>query len=351
MSVFDRADFDAHEQVVFASDAESGLRAIIAIHDTSLGPALGGCRMWTYASHGEAIRDALRLSRGMTYKAALAGLPLGGGKSVILGDAKQDKTPALMRAMGQAVDRLAGRYTIAEDVGTTVDDMVAIAGQTRHVVGLPRDKGGSGDPSPSTAYGVFLGIRAALAERSIHKMDGVRVAVQGLGNVGWQLCRRLHEAGARLIVADIDQGRVDRAIKAFGAEQAAPDCIHAAEAEVYAPCALGATVNVQSIPEIKANIIAGSANNQLATAQDGERLAAREILYVPDYAINAGGLIQVAGERFGDDAAATKRRLEAIETTVREIFEMARNRGITTAEAADRVAEKRFTPHGAALAA
>lgn len=351
MPIFDCVDFDAHEQVVLASDAATGLRAIIAIHDTTLGPALGGCRMWPYPDEDAAVRDALRLSRGMTYKSALAGLPLGGGKSVILGDPRRDKTPDLMRAMGQAVERLAGRYVVAEDVGMSVDDMAAVRDRTRHVVGLPPRLGGRGDPSPSTARGVLAGMRAALAHRGVAGFDGVTVAVQGLGHVGWNVCQLLHQAGADLVVADLDQTVVEKACQRFGARAGDAATIHAANADIYAPCALGATLNETTIPDLKAGIVAGSANNQLATPDDADRLSQRDILYIPDYLLNAGGLIQVAGDYLGSDTADVDRRVDAIGATVAEILDLADRDGVSPAVAADRLAERKVKPHRGALAA
>lgn len=352
MSVFDMADFDNHEQVVYCSDPETGLRAIIAIHDTSRGPALGGCRMWAYPNEHAALHDVLRLSRGMTYKSALAGLDLGGGKSVIIGDPKSDKTAELMRAMGRAVERLAGRYIVAEDVGTTVEDMAEIHKETDHVSGLPIESGGTGDPSPATAYGVYLGMKAA-AEHAGWS-DGLRgrvVAVQGLGSVGMHLCRYLAEAGARLIVADLNKTAVANAVREFGATEVAPDHIYSVEADVYAPCALGGTVNDRTILLLKAKIIAGSANNPLATADHGAILHQRGILYAPDYVINAGGLIKVAEAKLGHDASATRRRIDGIVEVTRQILERADAQNVATNIAADRIAEERFCPHQSAMAA
>ncbi|MEQ9811490.1 MAG: Glu/Leu/Phe/Val dehydrogenase dimerization domain-containing protein [Azospirillaceae bacterium] len=352
MAVFDQTDFDAHEQLVFASDVETGLRAIIAIHDTTRGPALGGCRMWAYASEQDAIRDALRLSRGMTYKAAISDLPLGGGKSVIIGDARRHKTPAMMRAMGAAVERLAGRYIVAEDVGTSVEDMAEIARTTGHVVGLDTSASGTGDPSPATAFGVFRGLEAAIAfSDAVDTLQGATVAVQGLGHVGYHLCRYLAEAGARLIVTDIHQQAIDRVVKAFGARAVAADAIYDVEADVYAPCALGATINNTTINRLRVKIVAGSANNQLATPSHGEALRRRGILYAPDYVINAGGLMNVAAERFGYGADATWARIAAIHDTTLSILERARRDGIPSSDAADRIAEERFRSHRQALAA
>ncbi|KZD10289.1 Glu/Leu/Phe/Val dehydrogenase dimerization domain-containing protein [Oceanibaculum pacificum] len=344
MPIFTAPDFDNHEQVVFCNDAETGLKAIIAIHDTTRGPSLGGCRMWPYASEAAAVTDALRLSRGMTYKSALAGLPLGGGKSVIIGDAKTQKSPALFRAFGRFVDSLGGRYIAAEDVGTGVADIEAMRQVTRHVAGTA---GGSGDPSPVTAYGVFQGIRAAAkAKLGRDDLAGLRVAVQGLGHVGLDLARQLYEAGAALIVADIDLDRIARATTAYRAEAMPADRIHAADVDIFAPCALGAILNDATIPEIKAGIIAGAANNQLAEERHGAALMKRGILYAPDYAINAGGIINIHHESAGKyDRAAALRQVEGIYDTLLEIFARAAAEGIPTSDAADRVAETRFGKH------
>ncbi len=284
--LFTHPDFDDHEQVVFARDAAAGLTAILAVHNTTLGPALGGCRIWKYASEEEAVADALRLSRGMTYKAALAGLALGGGKSVILADAQTEKTPAMMRAMGRAVERLGGRYIVAEDVGATVADMDEIARETAHVSGTSATVG---DPSPWTARGVFLAMQAAARYRWGSGLEGRVVSVTGLGHVGANLCRHLAGAGARLVVSDIRGEAVRRVAEETGAAAIEPEAAHAADADIFSPCALGAGLNARTIPEIRAELVCGAANNQLATAEDGERLAARGILYAPDYLANAGG--------------------------------------------------------------
>ncbi len=340
MGVFDAAEFDDHERVVFCRDPGAGLRAIIAVHSTVLGPALGGCRMWPYDSEADALTDALRLSQAMTYKHALAGTGQGGGKAVIMGDAKTDKTPALMRAMGSAVDALGGRYIVAEDVGTSVEDMAVVREVTRHVAGVA--EGGSGDPSPITAYGVLCGIKAAVSHKlGRDDLAGVGVAVQGLGNVGYALSALLHEAGARLHVADIDGAAVARAAEEFGAATAEPEMIHAAPVDVFAPCALGGVLNDRTIPEIAAPIVAGAANNQLDEDGDGAALAARGILYAPDYAINAGGIINIAFE--GDyDRDLAMRRTEGIHDTLIEIFRRADAEGVPTNQVADRLAVERI---------
>ena len=342
MTVFDSAAFDQHEQVVFASDPATGLRAIIAIHDTRRGPALGGCRYWHYPDEAAALTDVLRLSRGMTYKAAMADLPLGGGKSVLLADPNRPKTPELMQALGRAVDRLCGRYVVAEDVGTSPADMEQVRTQTRHVAGLA---GLSGDPSPATAYGVWRGIHAAVNHRlRRNTLDGLCVAVQGLGHVGYHLCRHLHAEGARLIVADIRAESVERAADEFGATPVSCDAIYGAEADVFAPCALGAVINDATLPRLAVSVVAGSANNQLAEDRHGAMLAERGILYAPDYVINAGGVINVHYERTegGYDRAAAYRHVGRIEETLADLFARAAREGVPPHLAADRMARERL---------
>jgi leucine dehydrogenase len=340
MNVFGHEEFDGHEQVVFCHDAEAGLRAIIAIHNTNLGPALGGCRMWAYPDEAAALEDALRLSRGMTYKAAMANLPLGGGKSVILGDAGRDKTPELMVAFGRQVGWLGRRYITAEDVGTGVADMDAIKTVTDHVVGVT---GGAGDPSNSTAHGVFIGIEACVRHvLGRHSAEGLHVAVQGAGHVGRFLCEYLAKAGARLSIADIDQAAVARVADDLGATAVAPDDIYAVDCDVFAPCALGAVINDASIDRLKARIVAGSANNVLDEERHGEALRRRGILYAPDYVINAGGLIDVARFACGFDIDEGRRKLHQIDDTLTEIFVRADSEGRATSDVADAIAEERF---------
>jgi leucine dehydrogenase len=347
MTVFAARDFFAHEQIVFAHDAATGLKAIIAIHSTQLGPSLGGCRMWPYASEAEAVTDALRLSKGMSYKSALAGLPLGGGKSVIIGDSRSQKTPELMQAMGRAVERLAGRYIIAEDVGTSTPDMSEIRKFTKSVVGLSAEQGGSGDPSPATAWGCFLGLKQAVKHQlKTEDLKGLRVAVQGLGNVGQHLCQLLHEAGAKLIVADIRPESVQKMTAAYGATAVTADAITSVAADVFAPCALGAIINDASLTGLKCTIIAGSANNQLAEARHGQALLERGILYCPDYAINAGGVINVGYEYLSGTGGYNREKAYAhigkIAGTMQTIFDLAAQQGIPTSVAADRLAEERL---------
>ncbi|WP_207478191.1 Glu/Leu/Phe/Val family dehydrogenase [Arenibaculum pallidiluteum] len=338
--VFEKLDFDGHEQVAFVTDRQTGLRAVIAIHDTARGPALGGCRMWRYGSEDEAVRDVLRLSRGMSYKNALADLPFGGGKSVILGCPRTGKTPALMAAMGRAVERLCGRYVIAEDVGTTVEDMAEIRGQTAHVAGLAE---GSGDPSPATAWGVFQGLRAAVDHKlRRNSLDGLRVAVQGLGHVGRQLCGHLARNGARLTVTDIDDERTREAAESLGATVVAPEAIYDVEADVFAPCALGAVINDGTVPRLKVAVVAGAANNQLAEPRHGALLAERGILYAPDYVINAGGVINISHERGGYDRERAFAHVARIGDTLRLVFERAAQDGVAPHVAADHLARERL---------
>ena len=348
MSVFSSRDFADHEQVVFCSDDKSGLKAIIAVHNSNLGAALGGCRMWPYANEDEAIRDVLRLSRGMTYKSAMANLKLGGGKSVVIGNPRTDKTPALLEALARAIENLHGRYVAAEDSGTSVADMKYMAQFTKHVAGIvdrPSGQGTrSGDPSPSTAYGTFVGIKAAVKERlGRDSLEGLRVAVQGIGNVGFDLASRLKAAGAELWVTDIYREPLLRAGKELGATVVAPAEIVGLDVDVFAPCALGAVLNDETIPQLKAKIVAGAANNQLAEPRHGAALMNRGILYAPDYVINAGGIIDVYYERIGKlDEAALARHIEGIHDTLTEIFARARKEERPTGEVADAIAEERF---------
>ncbi len=339
--VFDHPEFRNHETVSFVCDPATGLKAIIAIHDTTRGPALGGCRVWPYGSTDEALTDALRLSRGMTYKNALAGLDLGGGKAVILADPRKDKTPDMMRAFGTYVERLSGSYITAEDVGVSPSDMEAVAERTAHVRGTSAT--GLGDPSPYTALGVFEGLKAAAAHAfGTSALNGITVSVQGLGHVGYDLCAHLHGAGARLIVSDIHAPAVDRAVAAFGATVVAPSEAHAAPADIFAPCALGGGLNARTIPDIRARIVAGAANNQLGHAADGAALKARGILYAPDYAINAGGVISIALARPGEADDLVREKTLAIGATLAEIFRRAEAEDLTPEAVADRMAEERL---------
>jgi leucine dehydrogenase len=339
--VFHHPDFDDHEQVLFARDVAAGLRAIVAVHSTVLGPAFGGCRMWPYGSEAEAVADALRLSRGMTCKAAICELPYGGGKSVILGDPRRAKTPALLRAMGRVVDSLGGRYVIADDIGTTLDDLRTMRTVTPHTAAATL---AAGQPLPVTAYGVFQAMRAAI-EHALGRQDlnGLRVAVQGLGNVGLPLCRYLAEAGAALIVTDLDEARVAEATRAFGALPVEPDAIYGQPADVFAPCALGAVLNDRTIPLLGARIVCGGANNQLAEARHAAALAARGILFVPDYVANAGGVIDFHQERIGNDAPdVVLGAVARIHDITRDVLDRAARAGETPLQVADRIVLERI---------
>ena len=349
MTVFSSPAFDDHEQVIFCTDKEAGLRAIIAIHDTGRGPALGGLRMWPYESETAAIDDVLKLARGMTYKNALADLPYGGGKTVIIGDSRTDKNEDLLRAMARFVDRLGGRYLTAEDVGINVDDIDIMRRETAFVVGSHED---IGNPSPITAHGVYSGIRAAVKFKlGRDDLAGLRFAVQGVGNVGYELCKRLAADGARLWVTDIDAEAVRRAGAEFSATMVAPDEIYGLEVDVFAPCALGGTVNAGTIARLRCAIVAGCANNQLAEARDGETLRGRGILYAPDYVINAGGVIGLFVGESEDNRQTTFKEVERIHATLTEIFKRAETAGTATNIAADRLAEERFKRHRVASAA
>jgi leucine dehydrogenase len=339
--MFRHPDFDDHEQVVFASDVESGLRAIVALHSTALGPAFGGCRIWPYRSDDEALTDALRLSRGMTYKAAICDLPYGGGKSVIIGDPRRAKTPALLHAMGRAVERLGGRYVIADDIGTTLDDLRTMRAVTTHTAAATA---AAGEPLPVTAYGVFQALRAAV-EHALGRRDleGLRVAVQGLGNVGMPLCRYLSEAGVELIVTDLDPGRVAAAARAFGARSVDLDAIYQQPVDLFAPCALGAVLNDRTIPQLGAKIVCGGANNQLAQARHDAALAARGILFVPDYIANAGGVIDFHQERIGNDAPdAVLGAVARLYDITRDVLRRAASAGATPLQIADRIVRDRL---------
>ncbi len=330
--------FDNHERVVFCHDAETGLNAIIAIHSTALGPAAGGCRLWNYESDDAALHDVLRLSQGMSYKNAMAGLEFGGGKAVIIKTPDFDGSDALYQKFGEFVEEQNGEYITAEDVGMSVSIMQSVARKTKHVTGLPRTNGqAGGDPSPKTAFGVYRGIEAAVKFKlELDDVSGLTVAVQGVGNVGYHLCRILAGAGAKLIVADLDEDRVARVCDEFGASAAPLEEILSQDADVLAPCALGAILNEQSIPGLKVSIVAGGANNQLKTDADGQRLTDAGILYAPDYVINGGGIINVACEYAGDvEDTEVGRLVAAIGPRLTAIFEEAAASGKPTNVIAD----------------
>lgn len=340
MAIFDLVDFDNHEQVVYCSDDASGLKAIIAVHSTSLGPAAGGCRFWDYASDEDALKDVLRLSKGMTYKNAMAGLKLGGGKGVIIGDPKKLKSTALFEAFGTAVNNIGGRYYTAEDVNITTDDMAIVNQKTDFVSGL---EGKSGNPGPFTALGTFLGIKAAVKFKlGKNDLKGIKVAVQGLGSVGYSLCEKLHHAGAELIVTDINQVALDKAANELNATVVALDEIYAQDVDVFSPCALGASINDDSISQLNAVIIAGCANNQLAEARHDKVLQEKGILYAPDYVINAGGIINVALEIYPEPycADSATKLVENIYHTLMNVFETAAEKNMPTGIVADEMARE-----------
>ena len=341
--VFGQPSFDNHEQIVFCNDKDTGLKAIIGIHNTVLGPALGGTRMWKYANEWEALNDVLRLSRGMTYKSAISGLNLGGGKAVIIGDSKTDKTPEMITRFGKFVDSLSGKYITAEDVGTTTEDMDRIHEVTKFVTGISESRGGSGNPSPVTAYGVYMGMKAAAKYQfGSDKLDGKKILVQGIGHVGETLVDYLTKEGAVVQITDINESRLKEMEVKYGVKIAQGD-IYSADVDIYAPCALGATINDETINKIKAKVIAGAANNQLANEKiHGPILKERGIAYAPDFLINAGGIINVYAEIVGYDKAEAMRRTENIYNTTLEIFNFADEKGITTHQAALSIAEKRI---------
>jgi len=341
------ADFD-HEQIVFCQDKAAGLKAIIAIHNTVLGPALGGTRMWAYQSETEALTDVLRLSRGMTYKSSLAGLNLGGGKAVIIGDARKDKNEALMRRFGKFVDGLAGRYITAEDVGMSLRDMEYVRMETESVAGLPEHMGGSGDPSPFTAYGVYMGMKAAAKEQyGSDSLLGKKVLVQGIGSVGSALVDHLIKEGAIVSVSDIYQDRIDALVAKHGVTVINPDEVYSQDMDIYAPCALGATVNDATLAKLKCSIIAGAANNQLATeSKHGIDVMNKGIVYVPDYLINAGGIINCYWEVIGYSREAAMSGTEKIYDTALKIFKLSKDENIPTYLAANRLAEERLNAIG-----
>jgi leucine dehydrogenase len=338
--LFDLIAEHGHEQVSFASDRKSGYRGIIAVHNTILGPALGGTRFWNYSTDAEAFIDVLRLSRGMTYKAAVAGLNLGGGKSVILGDNRTEEREGLMRAHGRHVESLQGRYITAEDVGTSTEDMDFVKQETSRVVGLA---GRSGDPSPVTGLGVYRGMKACAKFRyGDDSLEGKTVAVQGCGHVGYHVLKHLHEEGAKLVVSDIDEEKVKRCVKEFGATAVGTEAIYGAAADIFAPCALGSVINDDTLKVLKVDIVAGAANNQLAEERHGDILDERNVVYAPDYVINSGGLINVNAEVEGWSLERAHQKACEIYDTVLNVLEIARDEGVPTYRAADRLAERRI---------
>lgn len=354
MNVFSHPEFDNHEHLSFFCDPETGLKAIVAIHNTSRGPALGGCRMFPYATDEQALRDVLRLSRGMTYKSALANLDLGGGKSVIIGDPRKDKTDALMEAMGRHLESLGGRYIAAEDSGTSVPDLKVMGRHTRHVAGIATRTGfdgnpSNGDPSPATAYGTFIGLKAAVKHKlGRDNLNGLKVAIQGIGNVGFRLAKHLRDAGAELWVYDIHEDNLRRAVDQLGAKPAAAENILYLPVDVVAPCAMGAVLNDISIPQLQAPIVAGAANNLLEHPEHDAMLRDRGILYAPDFAINAGGIIDVFYERTGATPEKVRAHVDTIGDTLTEIFTRSERSGRPTGAIANELAEERFRKHAPA---
>jgi leucine dehydrogenase len=340
MEITEKTTTSGHELLLFGRDTANGYQGIVAIHSTALGPAVGGARFWNYADEEEAVTDALRLSRGMTYKNALAGLPFGGGKSIIIGDNKTADREAIFRAHGRFVETLGGRYITAEDVGTSPTDMEFVRLETNHVAGLI---GCSGDPSPVTARGVFRAIKASAKYRwGSDDLSGASVALQGCGHVGYYLAKNLREAGAQLIASDVDEEKLARVVEEFDAVAARPDEIYGVSADIFAPCALGGIINDHTIGQLHARIVAGGANNQLLDERHGEMLAEKDILYAPDYAANAGGMINGCIELLGWEPLNALRKVDEIYDTVLNIFEIARTEGIPTNKAADRLAENRL---------
>jgi leucine dehydrogenase len=350
LGVFESVGAESHESVHFGVDHESGLRSIVAIHDTTLGPGLGGTRFYPYATEDEALTDVLRLSKGMTYKAACAGLSFGGGKAVIIGDPSTEGSDALFIAYGKFIESLGGSYITAEDVGTTVPNMVIVSHETDHVSGLPMAQGGSGDPSPATARGVVAALEAvAMRLWGNESLRGRRVAIKGIGKVGMSLAERLHGLGAELVVADINERATDLAARDIGAKVTSVDDIHSVDCDIFSPCALGADLDETSIPELACAAIAGSANNQLATDADGQRLKDAGILYAPDFVVNAGGIINIAAEHGGYSVTKAAQMVDKIKVNLTEILDEADRLDTDTHQAAEHVAERRIAaakPHG-----
>lgn len=345
--VFQAIEKDQFEQIVFFQDASVGLKAIVAMHSTALGPAVGGVRMWSYASEAEALNDVLRLSKGMTYKASIAGLNWGGGKGVIIGDAKTQKSKALLERYGEFVERLGGHYVTAKDVGICGEDLKVVKSKTKHVLGIEGEAGSSGDPSPATAFGVYQGMKAAAqAAFGTTSLKGMTIALQGLGCVSQSLLDYLHGEGALLFGCDIDNAAIDRARRKGPIEIMAPEAIYDAKCDIFAPCALGATINSQTLPRIQAKVVAGAANNQLATEADGHEVFRRGMIYAPDYVINGGGLINIyyeGHETGGYDRVKAFAHVEKIGNTIREIIERSRADRLPTEIVADRIAMERVS--------
>jgi leucine dehydrogenase len=347
MSVFEHSEFDGHEHVAFYQDKATGLKAIIAVHNSNLGHALGGCRMWPYVSDEEALRDVLRLSKGMTYKAAMAGLNQGGGKAVIIGDPRTEKTPEKMLAMGLFIDSLSGKYISAEDSGLTVDDLKLMGKQTEHVSGIHakyhiNSEPADGNPAPSTAYGVYIGLKASVEHAMNSDLEGIKVAIQGLGHVGMRLAKHLQKQGAKLYVTDIHPENIEKAVSEFSAIAVKPADIYDLDVDVFAPCAMGAILDSQNIARLKVKVIAGAANNQLATEESGQLLADKGILYAPDYVINAGGIIDIYHQSIFSSDKGLRDHIEKISDTLLEVYRRAESQKIATNIVANQIAEERF---------
>jgi leucine dehydrogenase len=343
-TIFDQLNTYGHKKIVFCNDPDSGLKAIIAIHDTTLGPALGGTRMWAYKNEADALHDVLRLSKSMTYKASITGLNLGGGKAVIIGDARKDKTEALMRKFGRFIKNMNGEFITAEDVGTNPRDMEYIRMETQFVTGIPENIGGSGDPSPIAALGVFMGIKACVKDLyGNDNLTGRSVTVQGIGHVGEHLVRLLRDENAKVYISDINEERTGQVAKKYGAQAVSNNSIFDIDADIYAPCALGATINTQTISKLKCAIIAGSANNQLEDENiHGQMLAEKGILFAPDYVINAGGLINCYSELMGFSKKRTMQLTENIYEATLNVLKLSKSENISTIDAANKIAEKRI---------
>ena len=342
--VFEKIQREEFEQVVYCNDPSVGLKAIISMHSTVLGPATGGCRMWNYRNEEEALTDVLRLSKGMTQKASISGLNWGGGKAVIWGDAKTHKTPAMLRRFGELVERLGGNYITAKDVGIAAEDLKEVKTKTRHVLGIEGEPGSSGDPSPATAWGVYHGMKAAAKHGlGVNSLKGLQIALQGLGSVSYSLLEHLSADGARVIGCDIDQTAIDRATKKYGIEIVSPDAIYDVKCDIFSPSALGASINAGTLPRIKAKVIAGAANNQLATHEDGLEVQRRGIVYTPDYALNAGGLINIYHEAQDHGYSRTRAfdHVAKIEKTIADILNRATAENTPAHLIADRMAEER----------
>lgn len=348
MILFDELEEYSHEQLILCSDKNSGLKAIIAIHDTTLGPAIGGCRMWNYPTLNDSVKDALRISRGMTYKAAVSGLNLGGGQAVILGNPKTDKNELIFRAFGRYVEGLGGRYITAEDVGTDVNDMELVRMETNYVTGISKALGGSGDPSPVTAYGVYVGMKACAEERwGSDSLKDRKIAIQGMGQVGRYLAEHLYAEGADLYIADIDEEKIDAALTTVKARVVEPEKIYEIEADIFSPNALGGVINDDSLNQLNCEIIAGGANNQLEEEKvHGAQILEKDILYAPDYVINAGGLINVANELEGYRQDRAMKQAEGIYSILKNVFKISKDENIPTYLASNRIAEERIKKIG-----